>query len=391
MEESDGGASGVEALDDGASSGEAAEVASSEGEAGGGDDTPSPENGPGDDSDEPERLGDFLGIDLFGADPEEQRAYYARREQRVQELIAVCMVEEGFEYIPAVRPIPDVAFEDFESEEFARERGFGITTSFGDDQAALFGGDDWTDPNQAIVDALSDSARQAYYDTLYQPPEPAGSETDPDTGEEVEIYEGGYGGGCSGQAYEEVYAFDSLDEIYEQLDVESMYERLEADPRVQAMSEEWSQCMGDRGYDYEDPEAMYESVYTDFQARLEEIVGSSGGFGFGFASSGDSASSGGFADPFEGLSDEEIEELMADMSPEELDDLFATAQREASKNVDQAALAALQDEERALAVVNAECSANMQQQIGELIKEYESVLIHENRALLEQYRDDRAG
>ena len=330
------------------------------------------------DGGEPESLADYLGPEFgfgFGADPEEQQAYYARQEQRVQELIAECMAQEGFEYIPAVRPIPDGAFSDFASEEFARERGFGITTSFGD-EGALFGfDDDWTDPNQAIVAALSDSEREAYYETLHQPPEPTGTETNPDTGEEVEVYDNGFGGGCSGQAFEEVYAFSDREDIYEQLDLESMYERLEADPRVQAMTADWSQCMSSRGYDYEDPEAMHESVYTEFQARLEEISGQPGGF----------------VDPFLGLSEEEIEEFMADKSPEEMRDLFVQAQREAASLVDQDALAALQDEERELAVADAVCSADMQQRIEELLREYEAELINDNRALLEQHRDERRG
>ena len=330
------------------------------------------------DGDEPESLADYLGPGFgfgFGADPEEQRAYYARQEQRVQELIAECMAQEGFEYIPAVRPIPDAAFGDFASEEFAREHGFGITTSYGD-EGALFGlEDDWTDPNHAIVEALSDSEREAYYETLHRPPEPTGTETDPDTGEEVEVYDNGFGGGCSGQAFEEVYAFSDLEDISEQLDLESMYERLAADPRVQAMTADWSQCMSSRGYDYEGPEAMYEAVYTEFQARLEEIGGPPGGF----------------VDPFAGLSPEEIEEFMADKSPEEIQDLYTQAQQEAASRVDQDALAALQDEERELAVANAECSADMQQRIEELLREYEAELINDNRALLEQHRDKRRG
>ena len=335
-------------------------------------------SGPGEDTDEPESLADYLGLGFgfgFGADPEEQQAYYARQEQRVQELIAECMAQEGFEYIPAVRPIPDAAFGDIASEEFARERGFGITTSFGEEEALFGFEDDWTDPNQAIVEALSDSEREAYYETLHRPPERTGTETDPDTGEAVEVYDVGFGGGCSAQAFEEVYAFSDLQDVYQQLDLESMWARMEADPRAQAMTDDWSQCMSSRGYGYEDPEAMYESVYTDFQARLEELTGQAGGF----------------VDPFEGLSPEEFEEFMADKSPEEIQDLYMQAQQEAASNVDQDALAALQDEERELAVANAECMADMQQQTEELLREYETELINDNRALLEQLRDERRG
>lgn len=381
------------------SDGQEAQGDAVEGETDGRSDPSADEDESGDPADEPESLADFLGVAGgfgFGSDPEEQRAQYTRQEQRVQELIAECMAQEGFEYIPAVRPIPDAAFRGFDSEEFAREQGFGVTTTFGDTGPGFLDVDDWTDPNQAIVDALSESERQAYYDTLYQPaafPDAgndgdfasSGSssasastsvtgEIDSDTVEEAEIY-GAFGSGCSDRAYAEVYALEDFEELYEQLDLESMYERIEADPRSQAMFEEWSQCMADRGYDYPSPETMYESVYTDFQARLEEIGGSPGGF----------------LDPFEGLSDEEIEELFTNLSPEEVNDLYLQAQQEAAQNVDQDALAALQAEERALAVANAQCTADMQQQIEELTREYETALINDNRALLEQYRASQRG
>ena len=133
--------------------------------------------------------------------------------------------------------------------------------------------------------------------------------------------------------------------------------------------------MAERGYDYDDPNTLYEAVYTDFQERLEEIVGSYGGF----------------FDPFAGMSDEEIEELMTSLSPEEMNDFFAQEQQTTQQDIDQEALAALQAEERALAVVNAECSGGLYEQFIELNREYEAALVDENRALLEQFRDSREG
>ena len=326
------------------------------------------------DADEPERLADYLAGFGFGSDPEQAQAFYDRQERRVQDLIARCMAGEGFEYIPAVRPTPDFVFGAVDEVEFARERGFGITTLFGEESEAFGGGEEWTDPNRAIVDALSESERQAYYDTLYAPPEPTGTETDPETGAVTEVYEG-YGEGCQGRAYEEVYADDELNEIVEQLDLESMWERALTDPRVRDLSEEWSRCMGDRGYDYDDPDDLWESMYEDFAARLEEIVGPAGGF----------------VDPFEGLSATEIDERMSTMSPEELDDLYEAAQRDARQDIDQAALSALQDEERALAVANAECSEGLRQGAEEVMAEYEAELIAANRDLLESYRNRQGG
>ena len=327
-----------------------------------------------DDSDEPERLADYLGGLGFGLDPEEAQAYYARQEQRAEELIADCMANEGFEYIPAVRPVPDAAFGSPDDVEFAREWGFGISTSFGEEDF-LQADDDWIDPNDAIVEAMSDSERQAYFDALHRPPEPAGTETDPETGETTEVYGGGFGEGCRDQAYAGVYGGEELMQIIEALDLESMWQRIQADPQAREIFGDWSQCMGDRGYDYDDPDDLYQTVYEDFSARLEEIAGAVGGF----------------VDPFEGLSSEEITEQLSNLSDEEIEDLYASAQREAREDVDQAALSALRDEERALAVANAECSKDMAREMEELSSKYEAELIEANRALLEDYREGRGG
>ena len=339
---------------------------------------------PAGDSDEPETLEDYLGTDFFSFDPEAQAANYARQEQQVQELIAECMTREGFEYIAVTRPVGDFGFGGPGDVEFAADFGFGITTYYGETESPWFQ-DDWIDPNQAIIEGLSESERDAYYDTLHGSSFSSGgfgfdtdsatatSEDGSDSEEEV-VVDSGFEG-CGGQAYEEVYAFDDLQEVYEQLDLSSLYERVEADPRAAEIYADWSECMTERGYDYDDPNTLYEAVYTDFQARLEEIVGSTGGF----------------FDPFAGMSDEEIEELMTSLSPEEMDDFFSQEQQTTQQDIDQEALADLQAEERALAVVNAECSGGLYEQFIELNREYEAALVDENRALLEQFRDSREG
>ncbi len=335
-----------------------------------------------DGSDEPETLDDYLGTAFFSLDPEEQAANYARQEQQVQELIAECMAQEGFEYIPATRPFDDVGFGSPGDTEFAAEFGFGITTFYG--QESAFFEDDWVDPNAAIVQGLSVSERNAYYDTLYGSSISSGG-FGSDTDSAIAVSGDGSGSeeviadvefaGCSGEAYEEVYNFEGLEEVYEQLDLDSLFERVEADPRIAETYMEWSECMNERGYDYEDPDSMYEAAYTDIHERFQEIVGSSGGF----------------FDPFEGMSTEEVEELMTSMSPEELDDFFTQGEQTTQQDIDQEALAALQAEERALAVANAECSVDLFEQFMEIYREYEAALVDENRALLEQVRDSRGG
>ena len=341
----------------------------------------------GDDSDEPETLDDYLGTGFFTLDPEEQIANNVRQQQQVQELIAECMAREGFEYVPASPPVGDFRVGAPGDVEYAREQGFGISTYFGESGESEYLIDAWVDPNQAIVESLSESERDAYNETLYGSSFASGGfgfEGDSATAtssseggtvtEEVEAFDDGFEG-CSGQAYEEVFAFDDLQEIYEQLDLDSLFQRVEADPRTAAIYAEWSQCMADQGYDYENPDVMYEAVYTDFQGRLMEIVGEP-----------DAP-----PNPFEGMSDEEIAELFETLSPEELDDRFSQGQQTSQQDIDQEAIAALQAEERALAVANAECSGGLYEQFIELTKEYETALVNENRALLEQYRDRQEG
>ena len=110
--------------------------------------------GNGDDPEEgdPERLEDFLGFSFD--DPEANAAFAADMERRVQESIASCMAQEGFEYVPAVRR-QDFGFFASDQEDFARERGFGITTWFGEEDLFSSGDEDWVDPNAEIVNSLS--------------------------------------------------------------------------------------------------------------------------------------------------------------------------------------------------------------------------------------------
>lgn len=332
------------------------------------------------DSDEPETLEDYLGTGFFSLDPQEAAANYARQEQQVQELIAQCMSQEGFEYVAATRPVDDRGIGVPGDVEFAREFGFGVSTLHG--ETGTLSESDWVDPNSAIVESLSESERGAYYDTLYGSSNTFGdfgsasdsADASGGASTEVEVAEPAFDG-CSGTAYQEVYAYEELQELYEQLDLESLADRVQADPRAAEINAEWSECMAERGYDYDDPNAMYEAVYTDLYTRYENIVGSSGGF----------------FDPFEGMSEAEIEALLTDLSQEELDDLYSQAQQTGRQDVDQQALAALQAEERALAVDNAECSQGLVEQFLELYREYEAALVDDNRALLEQFRESREG
>ena len=321
------------------------------------------DNGDDDGGGEPERLEDFLGFSFD--DPEANAAFAADMERRVQESIASCMAQEGFEYIPAQGP-QSFGFAALDQEEFARERGFGITTWYGEEDPFSSGAEDWVDPNAEIVASLSESEREAYHEVLY------GEDPFGDTGGsgEVEAIGDLWGSGCNGKAYEDVYG--AMTAVFTELgpQLEELNQRVEADPRFREAEQKWAACMADRGFPYDSQEAMFEQVNEEFSRRLEEIVGMENAF----------------FDPFSGMSEEEIQQLGEERSEEEIADFFDQARQEAMAGIDQDALEALQQEERDIAVASFECGEELNDTVMEVFREYEGDFVKENRDVLERLR-----
>lgn len=322
-----------------------------------------------------ESFADFFG---YGSeDPQEAQAQYMDEEARRQELIRTCMADEGFDYTPVVPPDDSFqAWDPGDEEEFAKTQGFGITTWYGNEDA-FDRGVEWEDPNQEMVEAMSESERQAYYDALYgteqEQMEGTTTETDPETGEEYYVSEG-FGAGCEGEASEDIWGDQSASQdLWEEIGpaMQAMYERVEADPRIQALDEEWAACMAEAGYDYEGRNQMYETVYDDFQQRFDAIVGPNGGY----------------VDPFEGWTEEEVNAFFEEKTQDEIDAFFEDAQQQTREDIDQEALAALQQEERDVAVANLECAAGYDEKYQEISAEFETEFIAANREILEQIRE----
>jgi hypothetical protein len=325
-----------------------------------------------------ETLADFFGY--AEDDQEAAEARYRDEEARVQEAVRVCMVAQGFEYIPVQPPEGAFSFAETSEEEYAAEFGFGISTWVGNEDA--FGGPDeeWEDPNQAVVEAMSEGEQEAYYEALYGTPEEQEAEmtveVDPETGDEIYMQDG-FGVGCQGEAYEEVYGSQGdVNALWEELqpDMDAMYQRIQADPRIADLNGEWSGCMAGKGFDYESQDVMYQTVFEDFQARLDEIVGPDGGY----------------VDPFDGWSEEEIEAFFAEKTQEEIDAFFEEANN-TPVDYDQTALAALQQEEIDLAVAAAQCSAGYYEQYQEVAGDYEAEFIASHRDQLESIRQSQSG
>lgn len=329
-------------------------------------------------SDDAETLADYFGGINFSDDPEAAEAEARQIEADIQEDIRRCMAEQGFEYLPALPPEGAFTFAQEDQREFAETRGFGVTTLFGDD-GIVEETEEWVDPNEERIAAMSESEQEAYFEALHGSPEDQETitEVDPETGEEI-TYSGGFGGGCSGEAYEAAYGDQAgQSEMWEELGpaLEDMYARVEADPRIIAVNEEWAACMAESGHDYASRSDMYEQVFTDLQARFDEIVGPDGGF----------------VDPLEGMTQAEIDAFFEESTEEEIDAFFADQEQTQLDAVDQEALEALQQEEIGIAVADLDCAEGYDDRYVEVAQEYESDFIADNRATLEEIRGAQGG
>jgi len=326
-------------------------------------------------------LADFLpgwGTSAEDFDPEAEQERFQAEQVQMQEAIADCMADEGFEYIPFVPDEGDFFFAPFEDEDdFVETLGFGISTWILNDPylngdiseeepkiGALFGREFEdpfaNDPNNEIVEGLTEAEREEYYYVLH------GEEPDFDfenaTEEEMdEFFSNWQPTGCWAEAEQDVFSGQAFfAEFGDAFD--DMFERAEADPRIIAIEVEWSACMADAGYTFSAMNEMYEY----FSQRMDEIVT--------------------WPEPDFG---EDFEEPDFDnMTEEELDAYFAEQEAFWQPQYDEAELKALNDEEIATAIANRDCSVDSEDVWQAVMAELEQQFLDENRDALEAFLDE---
>ncbi len=180
--------------------------------------------------------------------------------ESVQQEIASCMAEAGFEYIPADVDTVELAMAAVRTEpgmdrrEYKTQWGFGVTTRFDNRVKEIELGEQ----NIAIYESLSEADKVAYDRTLYG--------EDPDATFAFQFDEEDFEptGGCTLQAIEATFTEEQLDPNY----VHPKDILIEQDGRVAEAELAWMDCMGDAGYDYEDQDEIIEE-YGD---RLDELL-----------------------------------------------------------------------------------------------------------------------
>jgi hypothetical protein len=194
-------------------------------------------------------------------DSEESQKKWEEQNRKAEELTAECMAEQGFEYIPVDQSGSMTVVEDEEEldpEKYAAEYGYGMTnhqemTPEQEEEMNSF-----VDPNQAYVEAMSETEMNAYYTALHG----ESYNMEPDENGEVQEIDLSQMG-CMGAAQNE--ASGGEQELYESEDMQAfndattkLYEDIPKDARMTEVLSKWGDCMADAGFDHESPDKAVE-------------------------------------------------------------------------------------------------------------------------------------
>jgi hypothetical protein len=298
-------------------------------------------------------------VSVQGDDPDKQ--------QQVQELIAACMKEAGFEYLPYVptAPEPQPVLEG--DLDWARTYGYGISTI---DATAP---DPSDDPNTAITAAMSESERAAYqralFGTSFQSTTSIGGAVAAAPPVGIAPPSGGADGstvpptgaaenspGCVPQASAQVYGEPDVVDMQEFSTLFDALSKLQtsvmADPRVVPLIAVWSDCMADAGHPgftaVDDARNSIMSRWADLNGW--QFTPGEGGGGSVSVSSADQVT-----------------------------------------EPDPAKVAELRTDEIALAVADLGCRTDHQAVYDQVRTELEQKFVDEHRSELERYRDATSG
>jgi hypothetical protein len=197
------------------------------------------------------------GTREFGLTNEE----FTDRVERTQALIAKCMTDAGFEYVPVdvqsieagqkrVRTEPG-----YTRKTYKEKWGLAVTTRF--DHPVR---DTGLGPqNVRIMNSLKGADREAYERTLW------GDNPDVDFVWAFDEEDFSETGGCTRAAVAKVFTPAQLKGTY----VNPKDVLVDSDPRIKKASREWSRCMRGHGYDYQEDQ---DEIIEEYGDRLDELT-----------------------------------------------------------------------------------------------------------------------
>lgn len=197
------------------------------------------------------------GTQAFGLTEAEFTEYV----EEVESLIADCMAEAGFEYVPVdVTAVLEVgiwmrADPNLSREEFKSQWGYGISTRTDNPPREIGLGRQ----NIQIYESLSESEKIAYDRTLF------GDDTDATFALTLDDEDFSGLGGCTEEAVSSVFPEEMMSSSF----INPKDVLIESDPRVIAADEEWMECMSEEGYEYEDQDEIIEEYEERYDALTD--------------------------------------------------------------------------------------------------------------------------
>jgi hypothetical protein len=181
--------------------------------------------------------------------------------EEVEGLVGDCMREAGFEYIPVdfvtVRRamLADKTAPGLTDDQYREQFGYGISTQFDKPAVDLGLGEQ----NTRILNALAPADQTAYLRTLY------GESGEATFAVSLEAEDFSETGGCTRSAVEQVFGEEELNASY----VNPGDVLISQDPRVVSATEAWSECIGEEGFEYNNPDEIEDDIQERFDAIVE--------------------------------------------------------------------------------------------------------------------------
>ena len=210
-----------------------------------------------DGKDRPASVDAPLGLDQAGL---------ALQQTRVEELVKGCMKQAGFDYVPIDPTATRAAIigtSGLSDSEYRRQFGYGISTVF-EKVIEVAQSPDSVDPNIAYRNHL-DPAGQAAFDKAL-----TGGSNEVSVSGALDAAKTGDLTGLSGCVKQGVDAvFGNADVTTALAKIDELDKRAEADPRLVAAKQKWSECMKQAGFSYSVPDAVDGAM----QDKLAVLVG----------------------------------------------------------------------------------------------------------------------
>lgn len=184
----------------------------------------------------------------------------AARIEEVEGLIGECMTAAGFDYVPVdfeqVKEGMDAdqTAPGLSDEEYVAQYGFGVTTQFNWPGREIGLGE----RNIAIYEGLTADQKVAYDHTLF------GENREWTFAKALEFEDFSQTGGCTREAVEQSFAAEELNANY----LNPGDAVIEQDERMVDAIAQWSDCVGQEGYDYAHPD----DIDKDLEERLMAIT-----------------------------------------------------------------------------------------------------------------------